>query len=229
LSVVPSCGLGNALAVEPETAALVPRRRHRPLFLAGAIVLVAALAFGFVAVRDDGSAPSPRSQPVTLDAALAAFGGATDLYLKLPGIDGGSTNTRHQNEIDIADISWGLSNPNHTTTGATMTDLTITKGIDVASPKLLGAVAAGTNFFAATVSAEKNVGGGAAAIPFAALNLFGVNVTSINQTANRTSGFDEKITLRATVVQLVYTPQKADGSAGTPVSSCWNLATHAAC
>jgi type VI secretion system secreted protein Hcp len=217
--------VGHALGVEPQVAGR-RRLRRTPFLVLAAVVAVVALSFALIAVRGEGSS-GPSSRPVTLDAALAAFGGATDLYLKLPGIEGSSTNARHANEIDVADVSWGLSNASGTPAGATMTDVTLTKGIDAASPKLLGAAAAGTGFFSATITAEKSVSGGA--VPLASINLVGVRVVSITQTATRAAGFDEKITLRASVIQLVFTPQRSDGSSGTPISSCWNLATHAAC
>jgi type VI secretion system secreted protein Hcp len=163
---------------------------------------------------------------VTIDAALAAFGGATDLFLKLPGIDGSSTNARHENEIDVADVGWSLTNATGTPAAATLSDITMTKGIDVASPKLLSAAAAGTTFFVATLTAERP---GSVPFTFAQLNLFGVRVASISQTATRANGFDEKIALRAGIVQLVYTTQKADGSKGPSVTGCWNLTSHTAC
>jgi type VI protein secretion system component Hcp len=119
-----------------------------------------------------------------------------------------------------------LTNPNGTPAAATATDVTITKGIDVASPKLFGAAAAGTTFFIASIAAEKT---GNEPFNFATLNLLAPRIVSINQVANTTNGFDEKITVRASVIQLVYTVQKPDGTGGTPITSCWNLTTHAAC
>jgi type VI secretion system secreted protein Hcp len=213
--------------MEPTAVPGRRSRRARPFLVTVVALLVVVLAFAVVARSHDGPDSSSEPPPaVTLDAALAAFGGATDLFLKLPGIDGSSTNARHENEIDIADVSWSLSNATGTPAAATLSDITMTKGIDVASPKLLSAAAAGTTFFAATLTAEKP---GSTPFTFVQLNLFGVRVASITQTANRASGFDEKIALRAGIIQLVYTTQKADGTKGPSVIGCWNLASHTAC
>jgi type VI secretion system secreted protein Hcp len=210
--------------VEPTPVGASRTHLRRPFLVAAVVLIVIGLAFAVV-VRDNGHTPSTSPpRPVTLDAALAAFGGATDLYLKIFGIDGGSTNQRHAKEIDIADVSWQLTNANATPAAATLGAVTVTKGVDVASPKLLVAAAAGTPLFGATISADKPAG-----FTFVKLNLLNVRVSSIAQTANRTSGFDEKITLTAAVIQLIYTVQNPDGSKGPDVSGCWNLATHAAC
>lgn len=213
--------------MEPTAVPARRPRRARPFIVTVVALLVVALAFAVVARSHDGR-DSSRGRPpvVTFDAALAAFGSATDLFLKLPGIDGSSTNARHENEMDIADVTWSLTNAAGTPAAATLSSITITKGIDVASPKLLSAAGAGTTFFAATITAEKP---GGAPFTFAQLNLVGVRVASITQTATRASGFDEKIALRAAAIQLVYTTQKADGTKGPSVTGCWNLTTHTAC
>ena len=102
----------------------------------------------------------------------------------------------------------------------------MTKGIDVASPAIFAAAAAGKLIGTAKVSADKP---GGQPFTFASLSLNGVTITSQRESANRTAGFDEKITLHFTKATLSYTSQKPDGSGDAPITACWNLLTHVAC
>ena len=54
---------------------------------------------------------------MTIETALAAFGGSTDLYLKLNGINGTVGSAKHQNEILIDTVSWGVTNAKGTPNG----------------------------------------------------------------------------------------------------------------
>lgn len=90
---------------------------------------------------------------------------AIDYHLKIDGIEGESQHAKHKNEIDILSWSWGASNP-VTIVGAgmsagkvSMSDLTITKQVDKASPKIVGLVVTGKHASHATLTASKSTGG----------------------------------------------------------------------
>ena len=74
---------------------------------------------------------------------LFSIRGAVDIFLKLDGIEGESTDTAHGKEIDVLAWSWGASVPitrNAKTADVgpgNAQDLSVTKYVDKASPKLL--------------------------------------------------------------------------------------------
>ena len=75
---------------------------------------------------------------------------ALDIFLKLDGIKGESTDTQHREEIDVASFSWGLSQQRTMGTGggsgagkADFRDLQVITNVSQASPQLLLACAAG--------------------------------------------------------------------------------------
>jgi len=189
-------------------------------------VVVAATAFVLLARENHNRHPAAEPRPTTIEAALAAFGGQTDLFLKLDTVTGDSTNAHHAKEIDVASLSWGLTNSTTSASGATLSAVTITKGIDSASPKLFVASAKGTTYATAKISADRT---GVQSATFATLTLGTVKIASFRQVADRTNGFTETITLKFSKATLSFKPQNADGSLGTAVTGCWNLITRTTC
>jgi type VI secretion system secreted protein Hcp len=118
-----------------------------------------------------------------------------------------------------------VTNANGTASGAVIGDLTVTKLIDQASPLLMKAAAAGTNLGTVVLTAEKN---GQPPLTFATITITGAKVRSFKQTADQTNAFAETDGFSYTSMKLTYFKQKPDGTT-TPITGCWNLATHAAC
>lgn len=82
------------------------------------------------------------------------------MFLKLDGIDGESTDARHNGEIDILGWSWGLSQPMTTQSGAVsgkvaIQNLVIQKLVDLSSPALMLASAQGRHIASGTLTARK--------------------------------------------------------------------------
>jgi len=69
---------------------------------------------------------------------------AIDMFLKLAGINGDSTDPSYPNWIGVLAWSWGESNAGTGGGHATFQDLSITKYLDTASLPLMGDCAAGT-------------------------------------------------------------------------------------
>src|SRR5690606_28022874 len=74
---------------------------------------------------------------------IASAGAAVDMYLKIEGIDGESTDKNHKDWIEVQSFSWGMSNSASLSTGggtgvgkAQFIDLKIGKNLDRASPNL---------------------------------------------------------------------------------------------
>ncbi len=90
-----------------------------------------------------------------------------DLFLKLEGIDGESKKDGHPKEIDIASWSFTASQPvsmggnNAGTTGKVqMSDISVTKPVDAASPKLFLACCQGDRVPKAFITGQKATGKG---------------------------------------------------------------------
>ena len=187
--------------------------------------LVAITSVTVVATRDGRHARSaiPR---VTLKAALANFGRATDYYLKLGAIKGDVIVRGHEDEIDVQTIDWSVSNLTDPPTRAAFSDVTFTKFADPSSPELMLNVARATHIGTATFTAEA---GGSTPFAYAQLVLSDVRVTSFKQSAQRSAGISESVTLRASQrVLLKYVQQNGDGSR-TNIIGCWDLTTNARC
>jgi type VI secretion system secreted protein Hcp len=202
-------------------------RMRRGLIAGIALVAAVSLALGVVATSNSGSAfprARTRSRPLTLQAALAAFSGATSLFLKLDGIPGDSLSVKHAGEIEINSMQWGVK----ASSEPTFPDITVTKSLDIASPKLLSAAAAGKVIPTGVITAEKGTGG-AATFDFAKLTLTNVLVTGVTQSVQSGGSFAERITLKFSRAKFTVIPQNADGSPGTPITFCWNVAKKTAC
>jgi type VI secretion system secreted protein Hcp len=93
---------------------------------------------------------------------------AADFYLKITGIDGESTDSAHKGEIEVLSFSSGVTMPispnstagSKTRERANLSDLTITKVVDSASPALFKAVCAGTHLTEAILSVNRADGNG---------------------------------------------------------------------
>jgi type VI secretion system secreted protein Hcp len=90
---------------------------------------------------------------------------ALDIFLKVAGIKGESTDDQHREEIDVASFSWGLSQQRTTSTGggagaskASFQDLHVVTNVSQASPQLFLASAAGRHIETAVLTCRK-VGG----------------------------------------------------------------------
>ena len=68
---------------------------------------------------------------------------AVDMFLKLDGIKGESTSSKHKDEIEVLSFSWGVSQAQATGGGGAgklnIQDLSFVKRLDTASPQLLEA------------------------------------------------------------------------------------------
>jgi type VI secretion system secreted protein Hcp len=158
-------------------------------------------------------------------ACTPAFG-ASDIFLKLDGIPGESVNARHPGEIDVLSWSWGMARPAASSGGGTavrvsMSDLVITKMLDKATPKLMLATCDGKKIPEAILVLRKS---GSEGFEYLKITMHNVYVTSV--ATGGSQGEDrptESISLNLSKVEVVYTQQKADGSAGEKTTFGWDF------
>ena len=143
---------------------------------------------------------------------------AIEYFLKIGSLQGESQASKHKNEVELLSWSWGASNPT-TVTGSgmstgkvSMSDITITKRVDKASPKLLELLVTGKHVSDATLYCQKSTGGKTPQ-DYLTIKLKEVYVSSY-QTGG-SSGDDlgsESVTLTYGNINYDYKEQKPDGT-----------------
>src|SRR5438132_10298110 len=112
----------------------------------------------------------------------AANGASFEVFLKIEGIEGDSTASNHENEINVLTFNIGVLNSGTFVGGggggkAKFTDLTVFKFIDKASPQLFVASASGNFIPSATLVVRKSAPN---PFPIYRLVLDNVLITSVN-------------------------------------------------
>ncbi len=156
---------------------------------------------------------------------------SVDYFLKLKGIDGESTDSKHKNEIDVESWSWGESNSGTHAGGGgggagkvAMQDFHFTMKVNKASPKLLLACATGEHIPDALLTCRK---AGKEQQEYLCFKFTDLLVSSY-QTGGSFSDVvpSDQISLNFSKVEMEYKPQKADGSLDGSVSAGWDLKTN---
>lgn len=144
---------------------------------------------------------------------------AVDMFLKIDDIKGEAHDAKHKDEIDVLSWSWGVTQSGSTHAGggggsgkANFQDLTVTKWVDLASPKLIGAASTGKHYREALLTVRK---AGEKPLEYLKVTL---NDCLISSVSTGGSGGEDRLTENVTInfakFKIEYTPQKPDGSAG---------------
>jgi type VI secretion system secreted protein Hcp len=156
---------------------------------------------------------------------------AVDMFLKIDGIDGESQTKGHEKEIELESFSWGATMPIGTGltggsgTGKIMvTDISVTKKLDSTSPQLLEKLFTGQHTPKVVLTLTKPDGKGGL------LNFYKITLEDVLISSYQTGGSSggdipiESLSLNFAKITFEYTPQKPDGTIGTPVKFGWDLA-----
>jgi len=152
---------------------------------------------------------------------------AVDMFLKIPGIDGESTDEKHKNEIDVLAWSWGGSAGQGQGKNATcIQDLSFTKYIDAATPGLIMNTVMGQVVPTATLVVRK-----AGGVQLEYLTLTMKNVTVSSYSTGGSGGEDrltENVTLHFEKLEGKYQRQDPKGGAmGPPLE--WEVSDGKGC
>jgi type VI secretion system secreted protein Hcp len=155
-----------------------------------------------------------------------------DYFLKIDGIEGESTDSKHSKEIEL--LSWGWSETNQGSMASSsgggggkvaMGDFSFSMHVNTASPKLMLACASGEHIKKATLTCRK---AGKEQQEF-----LKIDFTDFLVSAYTTGGSPgetvpvEQISFNFTQIEIKYKAQKADGSLGGEIPAGWNLKTNA--
>jgi type VI secretion system secreted protein Hcp len=154
---------------------------------------------------------------------------AIDFFLKLEGIEGEAQDEKHKNEIEITSFSWGAANVGSGFVGTgsgtgkvSVADLSITKFMDKSSVPLFVACCTGKHIPTLTLTARR--AGGEKQVEYCVIKGTEVYVSGFNNSGSDPSMLaGETISFNFSKIELKYTPQKADGSAGAAVNGGWDI------
>jgi type VI secretion system secreted protein Hcp len=154
---------------------------------------------------------------------------AVDMFLKIDGIPGESTDVRHRDEIDVLSFNWGESQPptasstgGTATVRVTMQDFHFAMRINKASPKLFLACASAAYIRNAVLTVRRS---GANPVEFLKWTLSDVTVASY-QTDNNAPAAEpplDQISLGFAKIEVEYSAMKPDGSLDTPIKVGWDV------
>lgn len=157
------------------------------------------------------------------------------LFLTFDGITGSNGNPC---VFEIKDFSFGVENP--TTIGSAtggagagkikFNEFTITKTTDTASPVFFMNSATGAHYNNVIIHMRKAGGEqSTAGREFLQFKFGTVFTTKIDWSGPGDEGPEESITFVYGQLTIQYTPQKTDGTLGTPIISCWDTVRNTIC
>ena len=155
---------------------------------------------------------------------------AGDVFLKVDGIKGESTDAFHKDEIELVGWSWGatevfiLSGGGGTVGGKPkFANLVVTKHVDRASPKLLRACLKVTHIRDVVLTQRR---AGAGKLNFLVITLKDALVTSLNDVESDAAPRPME-TVQFNFAKVIYEviPQKPNGQPDTPVILRWDVKT----
>jgi type VI secretion system secreted protein Hcp len=158
---------------------------------------------------------------------------AFDIFLKIDGIKGESSDAQHREEIELESFSWGATQQGSTSTGGSgggagkvaFQDFHVVMKLSQASPQLFLACAQGRHLKTAVLTCRR--GGGRDRLEFLRQTLSDVLVASYQTNGQSDDGVPvDQVTFKYAQVKVEYWPQKADGSLGEPVKAGWDLKTN---
>jgi type VI protein secretion system component Hcp len=140
---------------------------------------------------------------------------AVDMFLAISGLQGESLDKQYKGSIDVYSFNQSVSR-------SACPRFQMAKGLDKATPGLDAASNDRTNFQTVTFRARK---AGITPFEFYKLDMTNVKVSSVEQSMDGANTPLESIVLLPASVTVTYTPQNADGTAGTPVITSYSCQT----
>jgi len=154
---------------------------------------------------------------------------AVDMFLKLDGVKGESQDSKHKGEIEIMSFSWGISQQSAVAHGSgggagkvSVSDFSIVKRIDTASPQLMEAVCQGQHLGSGLITLRK---AGENQLEYLKIKLTDILISGYQTSGNSGTGEPaEQVTFSFQNVEVSATEQRADGKLGDVVTTSCNFA-----
>ncbi len=156
---------------------------------------------------------------------------ASDMFLKIEGIDGESTDEKHSNWIDILSFNHnvsqsgsadGSSTGGHTSGRVDIGEMVFAKMLDKSTPKLIEAACTGKHIPTAEIELCSATG---AKHTFMKYKLSKVIVSTVTTGGSgEGSRPEETLMLKFEKIEWEYTPYDNTGKSGNPVRAGWDRA-----
>lgn len=171
--------------------------------------------------------------PLLPVAATDARKGTVELHLNLGSIQGESQSSNHTQEIEINSFSFGSTNSairsaSGTAKGGkpTVSEITVSKEVDKASPQLFSALVGSTLIKAATISVSKLTGGGKPE-DYLVISLTNVYITSLQTSSDKSLPPNqvglETVTLNFQKINIDYKVQLTSGLLASGGTASYDL------
>ena len=154
---------------------------------------------------------------------------AVDYFLKIDGIEGESQDKTHKNEIQLLSFNWGGTQTSSVAYGGgggagkvSLTDFSVVKYYDKASPKLFQALCDGSHIKNCILTARK---AGKTQQEYIKLTLTDILVTSSHVSASDENP-TESVSFSYSQIATDYRAQNADGTSSTAATMKYNLKTN---
>ena len=155
---------------------------------------------------------------------------ASDIFIKLDGIEGESQDSKHKGEIQVQTVSWGISNQSSVGYGgglgsgkAQFQDLHFTKVVDKASPKLFQHCGSGKHISSGIITLRKS-GVKEGQVEYGKITLSDLIVTNYAFNDVADGGLPtESVSLSYTKLEYEYKEQKQDGTLGGTTTASYDI------
>lgn len=162
---------------------------------------------------------------------------ANDVYLKIEGINGESTDDKHKDWIEVSNVLYAIHQPRaqalstaggHTSGRAELYPLSFTKLADIASPVLLQTCAAGKTIAKAVFEFMRADGDGKP-IPYFKIELENLMISNINPDSGDGGIISERVHLAYSKIKWNYTRQSIRGGIQGNTSGGWDCSANKVC
>jgi type VI secretion system secreted protein Hcp len=159
---------------------------------------------------------------------------AIDVYLQIEGIKGESADAKHKDWIECTSVNWNITQPKsatsstgggHTAERCELSEISISKLADLASPVLAQTCASGRTIPKAKLEFMRADGQGEP-VKYYEIELENVLIGHVAPGIGDGSFLTENIGLKFSKVKWKYTQQKISGGAGGNTAGGWDLATN---
>jgi type VI secretion system Hcp family effector len=146
---------------------------------------------------------------------------AVDMFLKIDGIDGESKDKSHGKEIELLSLRWSSGIQSSRAGGtASAEDLSVTKYVDKATPKLLESLASGKHIAEAKFVVRGSDG---SQVEYLKYTLKDIMVSSYSTSGSSNEDkMTESISFNYGKIEIEYTELNADGTAGKVIVRGWD-------
>jgi len=155
---------------------------------------------------------------------------AVDMFLKIDGIPGESTDAKFDKQLVLESFSWGETNTGAHAAGGgagagkvSMQDFHFTARVSIATPKLMFACATGQHIKDAVMSVRRATEQKEGGLVFLTYSFQGVVITSVQEAGDTSDIPLDAVSFAFEKIDVMYKEQAATGAVGATSEFAWDL------